>query len=135
MTVVDFNRPLLVIPNLAIHFNRDVNKGVELNRQKDMLPLINVIEKEVSDNLNADNYLLKLLEKETKIASDDILDYQLYLYNCEPGVNVGADGKIIMAPRIDNLASAFACISALTGITNEHNINSVSYTHLRAHET
>lgn len=126
VTVVDFNRPLLVIPNLAIHFNRDVNKGVELNRQKDMLPLINVIEKEVSDNLNADNYLLKLLEKETKIASDDILDYQLYLYNCEPGVNVGADGEIIMAPRIDNLASAFACISALTGITNEHNINFVS---------
>lgn len=125
-TVVDFKRPMLVIPNLAIHFNREVNKGVELNKQKDMLPLIGLMEDYVSDKMEQKDYLLHLLSKETGAAPKDILDYQLYLYNYENGMIVGAEEEMLMAPRIDNLASAFACVKGIISGRNENNLNMIA---------
>lgn len=125
VTVVDFKRPMLVIPNLAIHFNREVNKGVELNKQKDMLPLLGMMEDYVSDKLKED-YLLKLLSGETGVAAEQILDYQLYLYNFEEGTVVGAENEMLLAPRIDNLASAFACVKGLLAGKNEKNISLIA---------
>lgn len=125
-TVVDFKRPMLVIPNLAIHFNREVNKGVELNKQKDMLPLLGMMEDYVSDKMEQQDDLLHLLSEETGAAEEDILDYQLYLYNYEEGMIVGAEGEMLMAPRIDNLASAFACVKGILSERNEKNFNMIA---------
>lgn len=57
---LDFKRPLLTIPNLAIHMNRDANKGVEYNKQTELLPIIGLMK----ENLSKDNFLLELLAKE-----------------------------------------------------------------------
>ncbi|MCM1467407.1 MAG: M18 family aminopeptidase [Alistipes sp.] len=121
--VVDFKKPMLVIPNLAIHFNRDVNKGVELNKQKDMLPLMGMMEDYISGEMEDRDYLLRLLAEETGADMDDILDYQLYLYNYEEGMTVGAAKDILLAPRIDNLASVFAGLKAVVSQHNDTGLN------------
>lgn len=125
--VVDFKKPMLVIPNLAIHFNREVNQGVELNKQKDMLPLAGMMEDYVSDRMEQGDYLLHLLSEETGAAKEEILDYQLYLYNYEEGMVIGAGKDMLLAPRIDNLASVFACVKAAAASgRNEKGINLIA---------
>lgn len=79
---VMIERPILTIPNLAIHFNRQVNDGVKLNRQKDMLPLMDVSSL-IDENLGKDGLILKLLSKECGINEADILDFDLYLYDTD----------------------------------------------------
>ncbi len=119
MHVFDSKKPVLVIPNLAIHYNRDVNKGVELNKQKDMLPLAGILE----ENLSKDDFLYNYLAKELGINKEDILDFQLYVYNCEAGALVGVGEELVLAPRIDNLASAFVCMKELILADNVKNFN------------
>ena len=57
--LVNINKPILIIPNIAIHMQRDLNKGMELNKQKDMLPLLGL----VNDELEKGNYLIKAIAK------------------------------------------------------------------------
>ena len=106
---VDFKRPLLTIPNLAIHFNREVNKGIELNPQVDMQPLLTVFE----DTLNRDHFFLNLLAEELDCSAADILDYQCYLYNCDEPQLLGIRGEMLSAPRLDNITSVHACVNGL----------------------
>lgn len=115
VTIVDSQKAIAMIPNLAIHFNRDVNKGVELNKQKDMIPLVGMAEEE--DGFM--NYLAEL----GGVAKEEILDYQLYLYNTQEGVRTGFLEEFVMAPRIDNLASVYACMCGITGENNGKNLN------------
>lgn len=107
---VDFKRPLLTIPNLAIHMNREVNNGVKLNQQTEMLPLIAM----VHDKLEQDNFFMKLLAKECKVSAEEILDFDLYVYNAEKGCVLGAHDEFVSAPRLDNLTSCYACLQAIT---------------------
>lgn len=121
--IVDSKKPVLVIPNMAIHFNRDVNKGVELNKQRDMIPMAAVVEEKFEKENYIINYLAELIGEKT----EDILDYQLYLYNCEKAMVTGFDEKILMAPRIDNLVSVFACVKGIcTKKQNQHNLNMIA---------
>lgn len=106
--LVTIDKPLMVIPNLAIHQNREVNKGVELNRQKDMLPLMALLD---SEN-DKEDFLINLLQQECDITSD-ILDMDLVLYEHGSGATLGAGDELILAPRIDNLASVKASLDAL----------------------
>lgn len=108
--LVNINKPLMIIPNLAIHQNREVNKGVELNKQTDMLPTLAL----VKDGFEKKNYLLELLSSELKVNSSDILDFELYLYEFDKGNFVGVNEEFLSASRIDNLASVFATLKALT---------------------
>ncbi len=117
--VFDSKKPVLVIPNLAIHYNREVNKGVELNKQKDMMPLAGVL----ADNLSKDDFLCKYIAKELGVLQEEILDFQLHIYNYEAGQVIGAMDDLVMAPRIDNLASAFVCMNQLILSENEKNFN------------
>lgn len=119
VSVVDSRKAVMAIPNLAIHFNREVNKGVELNRQKDMIPLAGILGEEE----NEQEIWLRYLEKLSGIPKEDILDYQMFLYNMEEGVISGLEEEFLMAPRIDNLASVFACMKGITGERNEHHLN------------
>jgi len=117
--LVDFARPVAIIPNLAIHFNRKVNEGIELNKQTDMLPIIGVFE----ESMNKDNYFLELLAKECGVAADDILDFDLYVYALEAGCYVGVNEEMISAPRLDNLTSCFALLSGISGEVRKDGIN------------
>ena len=104
MRLVDFKKPFLTIPNLAIHMNREVNKGVELNRQKDMLPVFGMEDSE--------EFLTRLAEQ-LQVKEEDILEYELGLYNTDTGDYLGLSEEFISSPRLDNLTSVQAITTAL----------------------
>lgn len=122
MRFIDIKKPLLTIPNLAIHMNRDVNKGVELNRQIDMIPIIGL----VNDTLNKDNYFMNFLAKELHVEVDSILDFELYIYNTEKGQLIGAEEEFISSPRLDNLTSTYAALRAITDTNRTTGINVIA---------
>ncbi|MDL2231125.1 M18 family aminopeptidase [Porphyromonadaceae bacterium OttesenSCG-928-L07] len=107
---VNFNCPLLLIPHIAIHFNRGVNEqGNPLSKQKDMLPVIGM----VNDQLEKDNFLLNLIAKEMQVSTTDILDFDLTLYPVEKSSLVGVNQEFISAPRLDDLAMVHAGTQAM----------------------
>ncbi|MBQ8730097.1 MAG: M18 family aminopeptidase, partial [Lachnospiraceae bacterium] len=108
--IIDFARPLVTIPNLAIHLNKDMNKGVELNKQTDMAPIIGIL----NDTLNKDSFFIDTLTSHLQVAKEDILDFDLYLYPTETGTTLGIDNEFISSPRLDNLTSVYSCLYAIT---------------------
>ena len=107
-------RPILTIPNLAIHFNRQVNDGVALSKQKDMLPVL-TIRQTVSDERGAvsGSILKALISEELGVKVEDILDFDLYLYDTTPAQCVGLHGELIQSGRLDDLSMAHAGMEAL----------------------
>ena len=107
-------RPILTIPNLAIHFNRQVNDGVALSKQKDMLPVL-TIQQTVSDERGAvsRSILKALISEELGVKAEDILDFDLYLYDTTPAQCVGLHGELIQSGRLDDLSMAHAGMEAL----------------------
>ena len=103
-------RPLLQIPNLAIHFNRAVNEGVALSKQKDMLPLLGII----NDELERGNLLLNVIAKELQVEKEQIIDFDLYLYDTTPACTFGVHDEFISAGRLDDLSMVHAGLVALT---------------------
>lgn len=122
MRFIDMRKPVLTIPNLAIHMNREINKGVELNRQTDMIPIIGL----VNDNLNKDGYFMNFLAKELGVEADKILDFELYIYNSEKGQLVGAEEEFISCPRLDNLTSTYGALCAITSENRADGINVIA---------
>ncbi|MDF2821265.1 MAG: Aspartyl aminopeptidase [Clostridiales bacterium] len=122
MRLVDFKRPLLIIPSLAIHQNREVNKGYEFDSQIDLLPIIGTI----NETLNNDSFFIDLFAKEMNVEKENILDFDLYLYLCEDGVILGMDDEFISAPRLDDLAMCYAAIESLIASNSQKGINLVA---------
>ena len=106
---VRINRPLLTIPHLAIHFNRAVNEGNPLSKQKDMLPVIG----HITDSLQRDNLLLNLIASELNVDPADILDFDLSLYDTTPACTLGLNNEFITSGRIDDLSMAHAAVTSL----------------------
>lgn len=106
---IKIDKPILTIPNLAIHFNREVNSGYKYNAQKDMLPLAELVNKE----FEKENYLLKKLAEQLDVKVEDILDFELTLYEYEKGCLVGFNEEFISSGRLDDLAMVHAGINAL----------------------
>lgn len=98
--LVCVERDLLMIPNLAVHMNRDVNDGYKYNAQKDMLPLYG--------DGKARGTFMKQMAKEAGVEESDILSHDLFLYNRMPGTIWGAEEEFLSAPRLDDLQCAFA---------------------------
>ena len=108
--LLNIKRPLLVIPNLAIHFNRQVNDGVKLSKQKDMLPILGY----VNDRLEADGLLVRLIANELQIEKEQIIDFDLYLYDTTPACLVGLNNEFISSGRLDDLSMVHAGMEAMT---------------------
>lgn len=107
---IDIEKPIMTIPNIAIHMNRNVNEdGLKIDKQTHLMPILGIIE----DELNTDHYLLQFIADETGIPADDILDYELYIYNCDQPSYIGINDVFISAPRLDNSTSVCAGIDAL----------------------
>ena len=104
LRLFDFKRPVAVIPNLAIHFNREINKGVALNQQTDMVPVLGMF----NQKINEGNYLISTVAKELGVKADDILDCDLYVYCCDAPTFVGLESDMLSAPALDNLTSCYA---------------------------
>ena len=114
-------RPLLQIPNLAIHFNRQVNDGVRLSRQKDMIPVL-ALDGAADDGQLAEaatraalppSVLLGLIAAELGVPAADVLDFDLYLYDTTPACLWGLHGEFISAGRLDDLSMVHAGLEAL----------------------
>ena len=106
-------RPLLQISNLAIHFNRQVNDGVKLSRQKDVLPILGIINDELEKSNLLMNIILEELNKQQTVAREDILDFDLYLADATPACTFGAHNELISSGRLDDLSMCFAGLEAL----------------------
>lgn len=116
----DFEDALFTIPNVAVHLQRDMNKGVELKKQSHMLPLFALGGESADDKM-----FLRLLAERLDVPPEDILDYELNLYNAEKGCLVGMDGALYQAPRLDNLTSVDALLAAITAAKRVRGINVV----------
>jgi len=103
--IVDLNKLNLVIPNVAIHMNREVNNGFVYNPQIDLLPLL-------SASLDKSTTLNKIIAKEIKVKEEAILSFDLFLYNKDRGIIWGNKNEFISAPQIDNLECAFSSLIA-----------------------
>ena len=102
-------RPLLQISNLAIHFNRQVNDGVKLSKQKDVLPILGIINNE----LEKGNLLVNLICEELNVERTDILDFDLYLADTAPACTFGIHNEFISSGRLDDLSMVHAGLKAL----------------------
>ena len=102
-------RPLLQIANLAIHFNRAVNDGVKLSKQKDMLPILGIINGE----LEKEGLLMSIICQELKVDRAEILDFDLYLADATPACTFGAHDEFISSGRLDDLSMCHAGLQAL----------------------
>lgn len=101
--LIDFKKPLLTLPNLCIHMNRDVNDGVKIERQKVLLPFVGM----AGDKADED-WLKKQIAAELDCELDAILEYDLYTYETTKGCFVGEDDCFLSIGRLDNLAMAYA---------------------------
>lgn len=113
--LVNFHRPLLTIPHLAIHFNRNVNDGNPLSRQRDMMPVIAILNQQAE----AHNFVLNIIADELNINIGDILDFDLCLYDTTPACLLGANEEFITSGRLDDLSMVHCALSALTGTADE----------------
>ena len=111
---INVDKNLLIIPNVAIRMNRDVNNGYKFNAQKDTLPLLALSEKDSKISFE------EILARNTGINSEDILDFDLFLYDRQKGEFVGENDEFYSVGRIDNLGMAFNSIKTLidSNVTN-----------------
>lgn len=117
--LINIKRPLLIIPNLAIHMNRDVNLGIKLNKQIHTLPLLSL----TNEKFETGNYLTKIISDELCVSQEDILDFDLFLYEFEKGTILGANNEFISSGRLDDLSMVYSgiksiCNSKIKGSTN-----------------
>jgi len=114
--LVDFRRPLLRVPSLAIHLNRGVNTdGLKLNAQDHLAPLLGL---ESSGPLDLAALLVEELARgQVQAAPEDVLGWDLCLHDVQPSTRSGLRGEFLHAPRLDNLASCHAALTALLGST------------------
>lgn len=102
-------RPLLQISNLAIHFNRQVNDGVKLSKQKDMLPLLGM----VTNEMERGNMLMNVICDELNINQEEILDFDLYLADTAPACTFGIHNEFVSSGRLDDLSMCYAGLEAM----------------------
>jgi len=105
--LVNIDRDLLVIPNVAIHMNRDINDGFKYNAQTDMMPLMG------SDSVKGG--FKKLIAEAAGVVEEDVLGNDIFLYPRVKGTVTGADGEYVMSPRLDDLECAYSGLQAFIG--------------------
>ena len=113
--LVNVDRDLVMIPNLAIHMNRQVNDGYAYNAQKDMLP--------VFGSLEAKGTFMSLMAEAAGVKEEDILGHDLFLYNRQPGTIWGADETFLSCGRLDDLQCAFSSVKAVIEGENSSSIS------------
>ena len=111
--LVNIDRDLVMIPNLAIHMDRQINDNCKYNVQKDMLPIYG--------NLSAKDTFMKLISDAAGDPEEEILGHDLFLYNRQKGTVWGASGEFLSCSRLDDLQCAFASLKGfLAGARKEY---------------
>lgn len=107
--LASWDEPLMTVPNLAIHMNREVNKGVATKANVDMLPICRTVEA----GWSRDGYLLGKLAERLGVTAQDVLSFELYVYCAEEPQLLGFEKDLLSSPRLDNLTSVDACLNGL----------------------
>ena len=119
--LVDIDQDLLVIPNVAIHMNREMNKGVEYNPQTDMLPLFAggaadgskcEVKTRNQTGDKPDGSLLRLAAQYASVEVGDIMGHDLFLYVRDRGRFIGRDNEFVLSPKLDDLQCAYVSMEA-----------------------
>ncbi|MBQ9252370.1 MAG: M18 family aminopeptidase [Clostridia bacterium] len=105
--LVNLDRDAVLIPNMPIHFNRDINEGYKWNAQVDLMPLYG--------EGDAMGKLMKELAESVGVREEDILAHDLFLYSRQPGSIWGAEDAFFSCGRIDDLECAWGCMRGLLG--------------------
>jgi aspartyl aminopeptidase len=108
--LVDFARPLVTIPSLAIHMDRKVNEEGGLNAQTDMLPLAALL-----GDMGKGDWWQAALAAALGVTQEEILSYELSTYPFEASCALGLADELLSSPRLDNLTSVWACLEGLLG--------------------
>ncbi|NLK22114.1 MAG: M18 family aminopeptidase [Epulopiscium sp.] len=117
--LVDLKDPIVIIPSLAIHMNRKVNEGIQINKQKDTLPLLGIVKEDLEKNNRIVNLLSHELENDTK----EIIDFDLFLYTVEKGTIMGMNREFISSPKLDDLAMVHGGLKAIVHTKPKSGIN------------
>lgn len=133
--VVSIDKPILRIPSLAIHLERELGTKFEFNKEKQLKPIMGLVEQQLNGKDNSQdktedktegdfsslgniedrhhNTLLTLLAKEAQCDVQDIQDFELVLYDTQKSVIGGINDEFVFSPRLDNLASSFCAVTGL----------------------
>ena len=103
--LINFDRDLVMIPNLAIHMDRNLNDGYKYNAQKDMIPIWGDEASEGSFD--------EMVAAECGAAKEDVVSTDLFLYNRMPGTVWGAQNEYISSPHLDDVQCAYASVKAM----------------------
>lgn len=117
--LINFDRDLVMIPNLAIHMNRNVNDGYSYNKQIDLLPLL-------SGKKEKDNIINEMIAKEISINVNEIYGSDLFLYNRMEPTIWGLNDEFISAPQLDDLQCVFSGLEALINSKPKESINVIA---------
>ena len=113
--LVNIDRDLLIIPNLAIHMDRTMNDGKKFNPQVDMLPLYGLKE-------DAEGFLA-MVAKEAGVKEEDVIGHDLFLYNRQKGTVLGANDEFVCSAKLDDLQCAFA---SMKGFIAQEDVKAMS---------
>lgn len=113
--LINVDRDLVMIPNLAVHMNREVNDGYKYNAQKDMLPLLG--------DETADGKFMELIAKEADAEKSDIIGMDLFLYNRVKGSIWGANEEFCSSARLDDLQCAYTSLHGFLRGQNSENVS------------
>ena len=116
MKLLNIDKDILMIPNVCIHFNRNINSGYTYDYARDMIPFLNQSE---------EKNLTNVICEELNITKEDIINFDLYLYNRQKGIIWGADDEFVSSPRLDDLECVYTSVKALIASTNDKTINVV----------
>ncbi|MBS5880858.1 MAG: M18 family aminopeptidase [Lachnoanaerobaculum sp.] len=114
--LLHIDRDLLIIPNVPIHFNREINKGFAFNNQVDMLPILSAGNLKEADFDN-------MIAKELGIEAEAILAKDLYLVNRQKAAIIGFDNELISSGRLDDLECVYTSLRGFVEAENKNHIN------------
>ena len=118
--LIDFRRPLLTIPSLAIHFDREANNGRAIDKQKSLPPLL---AQSINGQLPAftEIILAQLTAEYPESKHGQLLGFDLFCYDPQPPSHLGLSGEFILGGRLDNLLSCHVATTAICGADRRHN--------------
>lgn len=107
--LLNVERPVAMVPSLAIHLDREANNGRAINPQTQMAPVL----LQGGESGDLDRLLKRWLYEQHNLEQVEILDFELCLYDTQPPTRVGVDGELIASARLDNLLSCFIGMQSL----------------------
>ncbi|MDN3023614.1 M18 family aminopeptidase [Streptomyces sp. S.PB5] len=110
--LVSVDRPLLRVPQLAIHLDRNISaEGLKLDKQRHLQPIWGL-----ADHVREGD-LIAFLEEENGLAAGEVTGWDLMVHSVEPPAYLGRDEELVAGPRMDNLLSVHAGIAALAAVS------------------